>query len=95
MVPVKKNGKTILKCTQCGYEMEVQEKKIVEKKESKKVVPKGMKEMPSVLPKVKVKCPKCGNTEAYTWTVQTRAADEPPTRFYKCTKCGYVWREYE
>ncbi|MEM4865380.1 MAG: hypothetical protein QXY09_02690 [Acidilobaceae archaeon] len=26
--------------------------------------------------------------------MQTRAADEPPTRFYRCTKCGYTWREY-
>ncbi|MCD6114052.1 MAG: transcription factor S, partial [Thermoprotei archaeon] len=40
-------------------------------------------------------CPKCGNREAYVWMMQTRAADEPPTRFYRCTKCGYTWREYE
>ncbi|NIM46839.1 MAG: transcription factor S, partial [Candidatus Aenigmarchaeota archaeon] len=20
---------------------------------------------------------------------------EAPTRFFKCTKCGHVWREYE
>jgi len=40
-------------------------------------------------------CPKCGHNEAYYWFMQTRAADEPPTRFYKCTRCGYVWREYE
>jgi len=26
--------------------------------------------------------------------IQTRAADEPPTRFYRCTKCGHTWREY-
>ncbi|HDJ94789.1 MAG TPA: transcription factor S, partial [Acidilobales archaeon] len=19
----------------------------------------------------------------------------PPTRFYRCTKCGHTWREYE
>ncbi|MHA1589855.1 MAG: transcription factor S [Candidatus Njordarchaeales archaeon] len=43
---------------------------------------------------VKVQCPKCGNLGAYVEIVQTRAADEPPTRIYKCTKCGYTWREY-
>jgi DNA-directed RNA polymerase, subunit M/Transcription elongation factor TFIIS len=42
-----------------------------------------------------VTCPKCGNHEAYYWMIQTRAADEPPTRFYKCVKCGHTWREYE
>ena len=42
-----------------------------------------------------VKCPKCGHDEAYYKIIQTRRADEPPTRIYKCTKCGHVWREYE
>ncbi|MEM2705477.1 MAG: transcription factor S, partial [Thermoplasmata archaeon] len=39
-------------------------------------------------------CPKCGNRGAYWMLKQTRAADEPETRFYICTKCGYRWREY-
>ncbi|NMC10854.1 MAG: transcription factor S, partial [Methanothrix sp.] len=25
----------------------------------------------------------------------TRAADESPTRFLTCTKCGFRWRRYE
>jgi len=41
-----------------------------------------------------ISCPKCGGDEAYFWMIQTRAADEPPTRFYRCTRCGYTWREY-
>ena len=53
-----------------------------------------MKKEAEVHPKTKAKCPKCGNNEAYYWIVQTRSADEPPTRFYKCTKCKHVWREY-
>jgi len=39
-------------------------------------------------------CPKCGNREAYFWSTQTRSADEAETKFYKCTKCKYTWREY-
>ena len=39
-------------------------------------------------------CEKCGNKAAYYWTQQTRGADEPETRFFKCTKCEYTWREY-
>ena len=43
---------------------------------------------------VSAKCPKCGHNRAYVIIMQTRAADEPPTRIYRCEKCGYTWREY-
>ncbi|MGQ4891206.1 MAG: transcription factor S [Candidatus Njordarchaeia archaeon] len=43
---------------------------------------------------VNAKCPKCGHEKAYVVLMQTRAADEPPTRIYRCEKCGYTWREY-
>jgi DNA-directed RNA polymerase subunit M len=88
---VNKNGKLV--CSSCGYEVKEGKIKEKQKKTPKKEV-KLMKENPEVHPKTKAKCPKCGNNEAYYWVVQTRAADEPPTRFYKCTKCGHVWREY-
>jgi len=29
------------------------------------------------------------------WMEQTRASDEPPTRFYECTECGNVHKEYD
>ncbi len=45
-------------------------------------------------PKIKITCGKCGNNAAYYWTQQTRGADEPETRFFKCSKCNYTWREY-
>ncbi|MEM2262418.1 MAG: zinc ribbon domain-containing protein, partial [Ignisphaera sp.] len=48
----------------------------------------------AVLIKNEVRCPKCEYNEIYAWQIQTRAADEPPTTFYKCAKCGYTWREY-
>ena len=46
------------------------------------------------LPTAKIICEKCKNNEA-TWVIrQTRAADEPSTRIYQCTKCKHKWREY-
>ena len=45
-------------------------------------------------PKIKIPCDKCGNGFAFYWTQQTRGADEPETRFFKCTKCNHTWREY-
>ena len=41
-----------------------------------------------------VTCEKCGHGEAWYTIKQTGAADEPPTRFFKCKDCGYRWREY-
>ncbi len=46
------------------------------------------------LPIVSEKCKKCGNEKAFFWTVQTRAGDEAETKFFKCTKCSHIWREY-
>ncbi len=39
-------------------------------------------------------CPKCRNSGAYYLLKQTRAADEPETKFYTCATCGHRWREY-
>ncbi|MCG2909609.1 MAG: transcription factor S [Sulfolobaceae archaeon] len=101
MVPRKENGKTVYKCPKCGYEdtnvqqsikitttvkHSAKEKTLVLESETP---PTGAQITKGVI------CPSCGNDEAYFWILQTRRADEPPTRFYKCTKCGKVWREYE
>jgi DNA-directed RNA polymerase subunit M len=47
------------------------------------------------LPKVKEDCPDCGHDTAFFWTKQTRASDEPETKFYRCVKCKKTWREYQ
>jgi DNA-directed RNA polymerase subunit M len=41
-----------------------------------------------------VYCDECENTSAWYTIKQTASADEPPTRFFKCTDCGHRWREY-
>jgi len=51
-------------------------------------------EKTDTLPKTKAKCDKCGHNEAYWVIRQTRAADEPETRIYRCVKCSHSWREY-
>ena len=53
------------------------------------------KEHLETLPITEAKCPRCGHTKAYYWTVQTRAADEAATKFFKCQKCEHTWREYD
>jgi DNA-directed RNA polymerase subunit M len=45
-------------------------------------------------PTANVVCEQCGNDEAWYTIKQTASADEPPTRFFKCTECGKRWRGY-
>ncbi|WP_423792563.1 transcription factor S [Methanocaldococcus indicus] len=92
-------GENCLRCAVCGYEEKAEKskeeyeyKEHLEKKE-KIVVIEG-KNL-DTLPTTRVECPKCGHNEAYWWMEQTRCADEPETRFYKCKKCGHTWREYD
>lgn len=95
LTPTKKNDKVILKCMKCNYETEKIEKavsKISQEKEKIVVVSKEEEKI-RTMPKVKAECPKCGNREAFYWIVQTRGADESSTQFFRCTKCGYTWRE--
>lgn len=46
------------------------------------------------MPTAEVTCEECDNDCAWYTIKQTASADEPPTRFFKCTECGYRWREY-
>lgn len=47
------------------------------------------------MPKAEVECPKCDCELAFFMVKQTRAADESPTTFYTCVKCGHKWRDYD
>ncbi len=85
------------KCS-CGYKAEDGENlKICEKKEScksREIEVVDTENDEKTLPETTAECHKCGCTKAYFWEVQTRAADEPPTKFLKCTKCKHTWRDY-
>ena len=51
-------------------------------------------ESSATLPKTTILCTECGHKEAYFVLRQTRSADEPETRIYRCAKCNHSWREY-
>lgn len=92
MIP---SGKDKVTCRSCG-------KSAFKKTEGIKITEKAKKKEIEVieddspdLPKTDKECPECGNREAWYWLIQTRAADEPPTQFFKCTACKHIWREYK
>ncbi len=92
-VIVVKDGKVV--CANCGYRPKKKLKlKTSEKIEQSDTIAVIKTENDDIHPQVEIKCPKCKNKKAYFWTMQTRAADESETKFYKCTACKHTWRVY-
>lgn len=82
-------------CKNCGFtsKIDVDDHEVItSKKEEKETV--VIEEEMSTLPTTKARCPECDNNKAYWRLEQTRAADEPETRIYRCTECNHTWREY-
>ncbi len=86
----------LLACTVCGYSEKPEEMESYELKEKLEVKEEIVViEQKEDLPTTRIECKSCGHMEVFWWLQQTRCADEPETRFYKCTKCGHTWREYD
>jgi DNA-directed RNA polymerase subunit M len=82
------------KCRNCGKKNENKvHVKITNKAKSEGI--EVIEDNTPDLPDMKKECKKCHNDRAYYWLIQTRSADEPPTQFFKCTKCKHTWREYK
>jgi len=95
LLPKKEGSKKTLACS-CGYKSSnVEEAKITENVSKKSQDIEIVEKKINILPKTKATCEECGNKEAFFWTVQTRAGDEPETKFLKCVKCEHTWRDYD
>ncbi len=94
ILPKRKDGNIVIECS-CGYnETGVKDIKITSATNNAKIETVTNKVEENTLPICDMKCESCANPKSYFWEIQTRASDEPPTRFYKCTKCSHTWREY-
>lgn len=86
-----------LKCNSCDYEKGSSDnndyKVSREIKETETV--KDLGDDVNLKPITREICPECGHDEAHYDLKQTRSADEAPTRFFECVKCGHKWREYD
>ncbi|MBS3147695.1 transcription factor S [Candidatus Woesearchaeota archaeon] len=93
MMPKLEKGKKYLVCG-CGYKQEAQSVTLKESvKASADIAVVGDEKSVNVV--IDARCPKCDHGKAEYWELQTRSADEPPTRFHKCLKCRHTWREYK
>ena len=86
------DGKLV--CRKCGTFYESNKKDQVIKHKSKGKEMAVMGEISGTLPTADVECTSCGHNKAYWVLRQTRAADEPETRIFRCVKYGHSWREY-
>lgn len=97
--PKEEKDEVFLACPLCNYRRGSEEAEgYVKVEETPKEKAEGIAVNEGVpnLPTTTANCPnqKCASDKAYYWLEQTRAADEAPTRFYQCLKCGHKWREY-
>ena len=88
----------VLACNKCGQktkgynEAKINEKIIIhDPRQTVSVI--DNEDQLSILPTIQVTCPRCANSTAYAWQVQTRGTDESSTQFLRCTICGYTFRE--
>ena len=95
MIPKKEGKKIVVACSRCNFKsFDVQEIRIKESVGERKPDVGVVESDVETLPTTPADCNKCGNKLAYFWEIQTRAADEPATKFLKCTKCKHKWRDY-
>lgn len=105
LVSEKTDGESIMKCRSCGEEhKEVEgDYKVTEEKEEDpmdRLNVSSEEDQETTRPTTNKECPNCSENsedekEHEWWMEQTRASDEPPTRFYECTECGNVHKEYD
>ncbi len=91
-------GEGKLVCRKCGYIQNDKCNVVLEydlpKEDEKEVFVFDPQARADKMSTIEAKCPKCGHGKALWWMVQTRASDEPATKFYRCAKCGKTWRDY-
>ena len=105
LVSEQEDGQSVMKCRNCGkiHDMEGESLKVTEEKEEDPMDRLNVSksdDQETVRATTNKVCPKCSEDENDEkehewWMEQTRSSDEPPTRFYECTECGNVHKEYD
>ena len=96
-------GETIKICPKCGFKHELSEnenadftEEIVHDSDIESLPIIDESKVDSTKPKEDMYCANCKKIQKVSfWMIQTRSADESPTRFFRCSECGETWREYD
>jgi len=91
LMPKSVDGKRFMGCS-CGYRSDATGRMSEEVKIETRI--DVVHEDVQTLPLVDADCPKCNHAKAYFWSIQTRASDEPETKFFRCEKCKHTWKDY-
>jgi len=95
LIPKKEGNKKVMTCPRGDYSSdEFEMGKLSETVKEKKEVEVIDESETETLPLTDHICEKCGHDKAYFWLIQTRASDEPETKFLKCEKCKHTTRDY-
>ena len=95
LVPENRDGRKILTCKKCGTSRDAAGSSgsyVLSKEMGEKDNVVVIREEVVPYPITKASCRKCGNGEAYYYSVQTRGGDESETVYMTCTKCKHVWK---
>ncbi len=87
-----------LRCKKCGYIKDISDATKLQKtkeRTDKEIIIVDDDTNLITMPTITVRCSECGNRTAEWWMRQLRSADESETRFFRCTKCKFTWREYD
>ena len=98
-----KSGKQILICLKCGYKRNLEEnenvtftEEISHDLDKELTIVMDENDVDTTKPTKDLYCSICKKKQKVSfWMIQTRSADESPTRFFRCTICGETWREYD
>ena len=103
--PRKIDGEIVPVCPDCGYVNKdaeknkisfVDEERLKDPDGGKMLVVEENKKGTVGRSKKEMFCEKCNSMEMVEyWEIQTRSADESPTRFFQCLTCSKNWREYD
>jgi len=90
----KEHDQNVLVCS-CGFtSTDPSLGRIQEKMKPRTAALDVIEKVTEPFPLANQECPRCKHPRAFFWTQQTRAGDEPETKFFRCEKCKHTWRDY-
>lgn len=100
LMPQKDGNNNVLACVKCGYKKGTKTSFTIKTAQEHSEIQSEIEivnesDSNDLLPKTSAKCPDCNHGEAFYWSLQTRASDEPETKFYRCVSCKKTWRDYK